>query len=144
MKIFGYLLGNENDGVLFLKEKHLLLPLNGRYSPIRLRSTMSRLLLYLLEKAHIGLVRDEHIMKYVWEIHGLKASGPRLWQVVNDLKNKLSRIGIEHSFIMRVEGRGYLINAMYFESIYIRAAWVVLDNFMTESQNITSFKLVKE
>lgn len=144
MKIFGYLLGNENDGVLFFKEKHLLLPLNGRYSPIRLRSTMSRLLLYLLEKANVGLVRDEHIMKHVWEIHGLKASGPRLWQVVNDLKNKLSRVGIDNSFIMRVEGRGYLINTMYFESIYIRAAGVVLDRFMIESQNITSFKLVKE
>ncbi|WP_265098780.1 winged helix-turn-helix domain-containing protein [Klebsiella oxytoca] len=132
MKIFGYLLGNENDGVLFFKEKHLLLPLNGRYSPIRLRSTMSRLLLYLLEKTNIGLVRDEHIMKNVWEIHGLKASAPRLWQVVNDLKNKLSKVGIDNSFIMRVEGRGYLINTMYFEAIYIKAVWVMLDRFMIE------------
>ncbi|EPM4906936.1 winged helix-turn-helix domain-containing protein [Klebsiella oxytoca] len=132
MKIFGYLLGNENDGVLFFKEKHLLLPLNGRYSPIRLRSTMSRLLLYLLEKTNIGLVRDEHIMKNVWEIHGLKASAPRLWQVVNDLKNKLSKVGIDNNFIMRVEGRGYLINTMYFEAIYIKAVWVMLDRFMIE------------
>lgn len=144
MKIFGYLLGNETEGVLFFKEKHLLLPLNERYKPVRLRSTMSRLLLFLLEKGNIGLIRDEHIMKNVWEIHGLKASGPRLWQVVNDLKNKLAKVGVDNNFIMRVEGRGYLLNNLYVESIYIRAAWVVLDNFMLESQNITSFKLVKE
>lgn len=144
MKIFGYLLGNEADGVLFFKEKHTLLPLNSRYSPVRLRSTMSRLLLFLLEKANIGLIRDEHIMKNVWEIHGLKASGPRLWQVVNDLKNKLNRVGVDNNFIMRVEGRGYLINTTYFESIYIRAAWVMLDRFVLESQNTASFKLVKE
>ncbi|EOI1394311.1 TPA: winged helix-turn-helix domain-containing protein [Klebsiella oxytoca] len=144
MKIFGYLLGNENDGVLFFKEKDLLLPLNGRYSPLRLRSTMSRLLLYLLEKAHIGLVRDEYIMKNVWEIHGLKASGPRLWQVVNDLKNRLNRVGLDHNFIRRVEGRGYLINTKYFESIYIKAAWVVFDRSMIESPNINTFKLVEE
>ncbi|MCE5397554.1 winged helix-turn-helix domain-containing protein [Klebsiella oxytoca] len=93
---------------------------------------MSRLLLYLLEKTNIGLVRDEHIMKNVWEIHGLKASAPRLWQVVNDLKNKLSKVGIDNSFIMRVEGRGYLINTMYFEAIYIKAVWVMLDRFMIE------------
>ncbi|MBZ7671397.1 CadC family transcriptional regulator [Klebsiella grimontii] len=144
MKIFGYLLGNETNGALFLKEKHLLLPLNARYSPVRLRSTMSRLLLFLLEKGHIGLIRDEHIMKNVWEMHGLKASGPRLWQVVNDLKTKLARVGIDDNFIMRVEGRGYLINNLYFESIYIRAAWVMLDKFMSENHNIASFKLVKE
>ncbi|EJV1071185.1 winged helix-turn-helix domain-containing protein [Klebsiella oxytoca] len=93
---------------------------------------MSRLLLYLLEKTNIGLVRDEHIMKNVWEIHGLKASAPRLWQVVNDLKNKLSKVGIDNNFIMRVEGRGYLINTMYFEAIYIKAVWVMLDRFMIE------------
>ncbi|WP_187389353.1 MULTISPECIES: hypothetical protein [Klebsiella] len=105
---------------------------------------MSRLLLFLLEKGHIGLIRDEHIMKNVWEMHGLKASGPRLWQVVNDLKTKLARVGIDDNFIMRVEGRGYLINNLYFESIYIRAAWVMLDKFMSENHNIASFKLVKE
>lgn len=144
MKIFGYILGNENDGVFFFKEKHLLLPLNGRYSSVRLRSTMSRLLLYLLEKANVGLVRDEHIMKYVWEIHGLKASGPRLWQVVNDLKNKLSKVGVDNSFIMRVEGQGYIINTIYFESVYIRGSWLALNRFMFESQDVVSVNIIKD
>ncbi|VUT06290.1 hypothetical protein SB6422_03902 [Klebsiella huaxiensis] len=105
---------------------------------------MSRLLLFLLEKGNIGLIHDEHIMKNVWEIHGLKASGPRLWQVVNDLKNKLDRVGVNNNFIMRLEGRGYLINTTCFELIYIRAAWVMLDRFVLESQNTASFKLVKK
>ncbi|EIZ1084157.1 helix-turn-helix domain-containing protein [Klebsiella oxytoca] len=141
MKVFGYLLGSEAEGVLFIKERHLLIPLNTLYKPVRLRKTMFRLLEFLLKKGGAELIRDETIMKSVWDSYGLKASGPRLWQVMNALKNKLIALGVSRDFIMRVESRGYRVNTNFFEPLYIRAAWEWLGQFLIERPHSASFSL---
>ncbi|HGM5492773.1 TPA: transcriptional regulator [Serratia fonticola] len=132
MRMLGYLLDSETDGVLFLREQALLIPLNGLYKPVRLRKTMFRLLDFMLEKGEGGLICDEVIMKNVWEGYGLRASTPRLWQVMNDLKKKLYMLGVNNDLILRVEGRGYMIDTSLIEPVYIRAAYKWFRQFLIE------------
>lgn len=132
MRMLGYLLDSGSDGVLFLREQSLLLPLNGLYKPVRLRKTMFRLLDLILEKGNGELIRDEAIMKNVWEGYGLQASTPRLWQVMNDLKKKLCMLGVSDDLILRVEGQGYMINMLLIEPVYIRAAYKRHRRFLIE------------
>ncbi|VAL41749.1 transcriptional Regulator CadC [Enterobacter kobei] len=147
MRKFGYILGDDRNGVLVLRENRVLIPLNGNplsQKPIYLRQTMFRLLEYLLEKGNSGLIRDETIMRAVWEAYGLQSSSPRLWQVMNELKKRLSRLGIDDEFIIRVEGRGYMVNTGGYEPVYIRASYDRLNRFfMARTQNtevVKSFK----
>lgn len=140
MRKFGYLLGDEKHGVLVLRENGVLIPLISLKAPLKpifLRKTMFRLLEFLLEKGSTGLLRDEVIMKAVWEAYGLKASGPRLWQVMNELKKRLHRLGVDEDFIMRIEGRGYMINTAGYEPVYIRAAYDWLNRFFIQTPMIS-------
>lgn len=132
MRKFGYLLGDDNNGVLVLRESRVLIPINSQkinQKNIYLRQTMFRLLEFLLERGSTGLLRDEIIMKNVWEGYGLKSSAPRLWQVMSELKKRLSGLGIDDDFIMRVEARGYMINNSAYESVYIKASYDRLSRY---------------
>lgn len=132
MRKIGYLLGDDSNGVLVLRENRVLIPLNyhkGNQKHIYLRQTMFRLLEFLLERGNAGLLRDEIIMRTVWEGYGLKSSGPRLWQVMSELRKRLYGLGVEEDFIMRVEGRGYVINTAGYDPIYIRASYDRLNRF---------------
>lgn len=147
MRKFGYLLGDDKNGVLVLRENRVLIPVNSQkinQKHICLRQTMFRLLEFLLEKGNSGLLRDEIIMKSVWEAYGLKASAPRLWQVISELKKRLCGLGVDKDFIMRVEGRGYMVNTAGYEPVYIRAAYDVLNRFFITRQYSSELdKLVK-
>ncbi|HHT7392512.1 winged helix-turn-helix domain-containing protein [Klebsiella oxytoca] len=132
MRKFGYLLGDDSNGVLVLRENRVLIPLNSqkmKNKHIYLRQTMFRLLEFLLEKGNSGLLRDEIIMRTVWEGYGLKSSSPRLWQVMNELKKRLCGLGVDSDFIMRIEGRGYMVNSSFYEPIYIRTSYEQLNRF---------------
>lgn len=137
MRKFGYILGDDSNGVLVLKENRLLIPLNLHnisQKHIYLRQTMFRLLEFLLERGNSGLLRDEIIMRSVWEAYGLKSSAPRLWQVMNELKKKLSGLGVDNDLIMRVEGRGYMLNTAGYEPVYIRASYERFSRFLISRQ----------
>lgn len=137
MRKFGYILGDESYGVMVLRENRVLIPLNSKklnQKHIYLRQTMFRLLEFLLEKGRSGLLRDEIIMRAVWEAYGLKASGPRLWQVMNELKKRLVGLGVDEDFIIRVEGRGYMVNTASYEPVYIRASYDRLSRFIFAPQ----------
>lgn len=140
MRKFGYIMGDDSNGVLVLKENRMLIPLNLHnisQKHLCLRQTMFRLLEFLLEKGNSGLVRDEIIMRSVWEAYGLKSSTPRLWQVMNELKKKLSSLGMDEDLIMRVEGRGYMLNTAGYEPVYIRASYERINRFLFTRQQTT-------
>ncbi|MEP9846557.1 helix-turn-helix domain-containing protein [Klebsiella sp. GG_Kp175] len=147
MRKFGYLLGDDSNGVLVLQKNRVLIPLDSRkmnQKNIYLRQTMFRLLEFLLEKGNSGLLRDEVIMRAVWEGYGLKSSAPRLWQVMSELRKKLNVLGADNDFIMRVEGRGYMVNAADYEPIYIRASYERFNHFfLGRSTNTEFIKSVK-
>ncbi|WP_320720253.1 winged helix-turn-helix domain-containing protein [Enterobacter sp. 296B2] len=134
MKRLGYLLGSDSEGVFFMKEQSLLIPLNIVSKPVRLRRTMFHLLDFILEKANTGLIPDDEIMRNVWEGYGLKASTPRLWQVMNELKKKLTNLGVEPNFITRVEGKGYIANSAIMEPVYIRASFIWQSSMVSDNK----------
>lgn len=68
-----------------------------------MRETMMRLFLYLLQNACDRIVTNEEILYNVWDLHGLRSSSQRLWQVMQSLRFKLAMLGVSHDFIMRIE-----------------------------------------
>ncbi|MEZ6877563.1 transcriptional regulator [Enterobacter sp. KBR-315C3_2022] len=147
MRKFGYILGDDKNGVIVLRENRVLISLKIQkniQSHVYLRQTMFRLLEFLLEKGKSGLLLDEIIMKAVWEGYGLRSSAPRLWQVMHELRKKLDELGVEDNFILRVEGRGYIVNAASYEPVYIRASYDRLSRFvLARQQNTDTVKRLK-
>ena len=70
---------------------------------------MSLLFTYLLENANDRIISDDELLMEVWDRRGLKGSNHRLWEVMKDLKMKLKELGLDDSFILRVNGNGYLL-----------------------------------
>ena len=92
-----------------------------------MRDTMMRLFLYLLKNACDRIVTNEEILYNVWDLHGLKSSSQRLWQVMQTLRFKLAMLGIPHDFIMRVETleiKGYAIKRESIRPLYLMSECV--------------------
>ncbi|WP_227317616.1 winged helix-turn-helix domain-containing protein [Cedecea davisae] len=89
-----------------------------------LRETMLRLFLFLLENANGKIVSNEKILYEVWDLHGLKSSSQRLWQVMQALKYRLATLGVQHDFIMRIETsevKGYSLKNEMIRPFYFYA-----------------------
>lgn len=116
--LLGYMLGSE---FLIVIDKSVLIPLDANKSgPVHFRPTMFRLLIYLIENASIEPVYDDDIMRNVWENYDLRASKPRLWQVMNAMGKKMGlKDGISELF-RRVENTGYLVNKENIRYIYAK------------------------
>lgn len=110
--IYGYDIGNE---ILYQVSGRALLNIkrvsgtSSKVYSIKLRSTMAELLFYLLKNATKRVVYDDEILTQIWDRHGLKGSHHRLWQVMKALKIKIIEIGLAEDFIIRVNGKGYLL-----------------------------------
>lgn len=117
--LFGYMLGSE---FLIVIDKSVLIPLDVKKSgPVHFRPTIFRLLIYLIENASIEPIHDNDIMRDVWEKHNLRASKPRLWQVMNAMGKKMGlKDGISELF-SRVENKGYLVNKDNVRYIYTKS-----------------------
>lgn len=114
-ELFGFLI--DNDIQLDIANKRLTrisAPNTERsiiMGAVLLNGTTVRLLTYLL----MARVDGEHpvprqdIFKYVWEDVGLSASSQQLWKTMNELKLKLSHIGLNQDFIIKKGSDGYLI-----------------------------------
>jgi DNA-binding winged helix-turn-helix (wHTH) protein len=103
--IYGYRI---SDGIVFCcSPPHLFNTLTGK--SVRLRSTMSILLTYLINNAYMNKVSDETIMTDVFEQRGLKCSRQRLWQAIHSLEALLIKVGLSKKLVSRVDGNGYAI-----------------------------------
>lgn len=84
------------------------------------RKTMASLFEYLLRNAQGSVACDDEIMANLWEANSLKSSNQRLWQVMGNLKAALQYVGLDTSFIMRVNSCGYFIKDEVILSLYIQ------------------------
>lgn len=115
-KIFGYMLGAD---FLIVLEKSVLIPMNNKKAtPIHLRQTMFRLLVYLIENSSTEPILDDNIMRDVWEKNGLRSSKARLWQVMNAMSKKLCLKDTYSEIFRRVENTGYIVNKSCIRVIY--------------------------
>jgi len=122
-KIYGYMI--EPDIQVNIAQNRVInitqLSNEKSRSVIKLRKTMMRLFLYLLEHADSNVIANEEILTNVWDKYGLSSSSQRLWQVMHCLRNKLSMLGISDDFITRTEKdhvRGFCINKERVKPIY--------------------------
>lgn len=86
---------------------------------LRLRSTMARLLNYLLYRSKEKVIEDERIMIDVFENYGLRCSKQRLWQAVRALKNAMMRLGFNKELILRVNSSGFTLSDIRVEMLLI-------------------------
>lgn len=114
-KVYGYMI--ESDIQVNISQNRIInitqLTNEKSRSVIRLRKTMMRLFIYLLENANGNVIGNEEILTHVWDNHGLSSSSQRLWQVMRCLKNKLIIMGIPEDFIIKAEKdhiKGFCIN----------------------------------
>ncbi|WP_336222942.1 hypothetical protein [Enterobacter kobei] len=115
--IYGYKI---NNGIVFCcSPSHLFNTLTGK--SVRLRSTMSLLLRYLIDNAYMNKVNDEMIMIEVFEDRGLKCSRQRLWQAVNSLEALLNSVGLGKKLLSRIDGNGYAILNVTVAALYYHA-----------------------
>lgn len=120
--VYGYSIG---DKLVYRISEPIILNLKrnsgdckGKFAYVKLRKTMSLLLLYLLENAGKGIVKDDELIAFIWDQRGLKGSYHRLWQVMSSLKKKMRDIGVEQDFIYRVNSDGYMVREDFLSPIY--------------------------
>lgn len=121
LTVYGYRLGQHTE-VEFLPFKRSLTAPEAPYNAVEtLRPTMANLLEYLLANAVGNIVPDKILQTHVWENNGLSCSSQRLWQVMNNLKNKLAKVGLPDNFIQRISGKGYKIPDNLVLQLYCKA-----------------------
>ncbi|EMM5417193.1 helix-turn-helix domain-containing protein [Citrobacter amalonaticus] len=103
-KLYGYLI---DSSVLYLPFQQQLI--SNRGNSCQLRSTMSELMFFLMRHAERGIVSDDEIIFNVWEKNQLSGTYSRLWQVMQNLKQKLDEVGVENEMFIRVRGKGYYL-----------------------------------
>jgi DNA-binding winged helix-turn-helix (wHTH) protein len=121
--VYGYSIGDTlvyriSDPIILNLKRKDSGDYRGRFAYVKLRETMSLLLLYLLENAGKGIIKDDELITFVWEQRGLKGSYHRLWQVMTSLKKKMQDIGFEQDFIYRVNSNGYMVREGIVSPIY--------------------------
>lgn len=94
MKLHGFLIGADvqvdidNNRLIRVSSENSHKILN--FSAIVLKDTVMNLLIFLLTHANEEVVTKEEILREVWDENNLSSSNQRLWQVVTELKEKLS------------------------------------------------------
>ncbi|WP_404413226.1 transcriptional regulator [Serratia aquatilis] len=76
---------------------------------VSLNEIQSRLLTFLLLNRKENVINKDDILKSVWDEFSLSSSNQRLWQTINELRKKLSSIGLPADFIENVHGVGYSV-----------------------------------
>ena len=108
-RLYGFMIGDE---IHFDISNRRLYRLTGShtekslaFASIYFNETMLRLFLYLLMNARSQPVTKEELFEKIWEAHSLSPSTQRLWQVLHNLNNKLSLLGIPSHFMLHIRGR---------------------------------------
>ncbi|ALX96896.1 hypothetical protein AV650_26675 [Serratia fonticola] len=122
-RLYGFLL---NDNVLFNIATRRLVHYadeisehNMSFKTVSLSETQSRLLTCLLTNRSSAVIYKDDILTSVWDEFSLSSSNQRLWQTVNELRRKLSFIGLPDDFITNVHGMGYTVNNSKVGSLHI-------------------------
>ncbi|MHA7848476.1 winged helix-turn-helix domain-containing protein [Serratia sp. D1N4] len=122
-RLYGFLL---DDNILFNIANRKLFYYSDEssehsiyFKAVSLNETQSRLLICLLVNSQNAVIDKNDIMKSVWEEFSLSASNQRLWQTINELRKKLSSIGLPDDFIGNVHGIGYSIGSSKVNSLHI-------------------------
>ena len=125
-RLYGFMIGAE---IHFDISNRRLYRLTGShtekslaFASIYFNETMLRLFLYLLMNARSQPVTKEELFEKIWEAHSLSPSTQRLWQVLHNLNNKLSLLGLPRDFILNIRGRGYIINYPDVIPVYYRVS----------------------
>lgn len=113
--LYGYLI---DSSVLYLPFQQQLI--SSRGEACQLRNTMSELLYFLMQHAEKRVVTDDEIIFNVWEKNDLSGTCSRLWQVMQDLKGKLYKVGIDNDLFIRVRGKGYCVIQEKITPLYTR------------------------
>lgn len=87
---------------------------------VSLSDTQSRLLNFMLINREKESFHKDELMVNVWDSFGMSSSYQRLWQSINDLRRKLSAIGLEDDIIISLKGVGYKINKQKIRCLYMR------------------------
>ncbi|WP_337264253.1 MULTISPECIES: winged helix-turn-helix domain-containing protein [unclassified Serratia (in: enterobacteria)] len=113
-KVYGFLI---DDEVILDINKRRLVRFTDESSVnamtirmVSLNSNLVRLLSLLLMSSNDTMVSKNDILNHVWEEHNLSSSSQRLWHAINELKRKLSAVGLPSDFILNVRDGGYFIN----------------------------------
>lgn len=112
-RLYGFLL---DDNILFNIANRKLLYYSDDLSEnamffkvVSLNEFQSRLLTCLLQNSQIPVINKDDILKSVWDEFSLSSSSQRLWQTINELRKKLSSIGLSADFIENIHGVGYSV-----------------------------------
>ncbi|HIE9359439.1 TPA: winged helix-turn-helix domain-containing protein [Klebsiella quasipneumoniae subsp. similipneumoniae] len=136
LELYGYCIGDEFfyyiSGSCFLNIRNSD-NRDGKVVYVKLRKTMSNLLVYLLENSDKEIIEDTALLESVWDENGLKGSQHRLWQVMDELKKKIRKVGIQEDFIYRVNGSGYVMNKNIIYPLY----YVKRNNFKKSQINVS-------
>ncbi|KEY58609.1 helix-turn-helix domain-containing protein [Serratia sp. DD3] len=113
-RTYGFILNSNvlfnisNRKLILYQEEGSALPFSIKI--VSLNDTQSRLLSFLLHNRSDDIIDKDTIMKNVWDDFSLSSSSQRLWQSINDLRKKLSAVGVEEDIIINVHGSGYRID----------------------------------
>lgn len=99
------------NGIIKFRSEDGVVLQEGHEDPVvTLSATMSRLLVFLLERQGIVCQRTE-ILEKVWDAHGLRSSNNSLNRYITDLRKLFSRLGIEEDVITTVPKIGFIFSA---------------------------------
>jgi len=122
-KLYGFLI----DDVLFNIANRKLMHYSDEtaehsmfFKVVSLNETQTRLLICLLSNHQSPVIDKTDLMKSVWDEFSLSSSNQRLWQTINELRKKLSAIGLPDDFIANVHGMGYSVNGQNVMSLHIK------------------------
>lgn len=94
--------------VRFNSDDHSLENIHELHTVVTLTVTMSRLLLFLVEKHGENVTKDD-ILSQVWEAHGLRASTNSLNKYISDLRQTFRNLGLNTEIIVTIPRQGFSV-----------------------------------
>ncbi|QXN65197.1 winged helix-turn-helix domain-containing protein [Serratia fonticola] len=122
-RLYGYLL---DDDIIFniatrrfIHHKDEDADCHMFFKTTSLSETQTRLFIFLMKNRSHEVINKNDIFVNVWDEFKMSSSSQRLWQTVNDLRKKMSSIGLPDNFIESVHGMGYRIGSSHVRELKI-------------------------
>ena len=127
--------------IIFNSDEHTLEQTHDQHTVVTLTVTMSRLLLFLIEKQGENVTKDD-ILSLVWEAHGLRASTNSLNKYISDLRQTFRTLGLNAEIIVTIPRLGFSVpSAIIISSMNSsepESDSVVTEEYVEASGNSTS------
>jgi len=124
-----------HKAIRYNSHEHTLEQTDGPHMVVNLTITMSRLLLFLIEKHGENVTKDD-ILSQVWEAHGLRSSTNSLNKYISDLRQMFRTLDLDDEVIVTIPRVGFSISS----SIIIST----VNNTEPESDSTVIENLLKE